>query len=103
MATLTITFTGAFPDVRAGAAGNLARGTGARSEVITLPDISSLLAVSGDSAVELLADADCWVAIGVDPDPAAATDGTRAAHFLVGGLPYQYHVAVGESVAGEAA
>jgi len=101
MATLIVTFTAAFGNVAAGQAGNIAGGSGARSETITLPDTTNLSAASGDAAVELLASADCWVAIGVDPDPAAASDGTRHAHYVKANLPYQYRTAIGEFVAAE--
>ncbi|TCN30354.1 hypothetical protein [Sinorhizobium americanum] len=101
MATLTVTFTRAFPNVYTTQVGAIAVGDAARSEVITLPDTSSLETVGGENAVELTASDDCWVAIGADPDPADNTAGIRSAHFLKAGVPYQYHVSEGDKVAAE--
>lgn len=56
----------------------VADGSGARTETLTMPSESSP-AETGEQIVELLADADCWVAIGATPDTTIATDGTGAA------------------------
>jgi len=100
MATVTVTFTrGNMNDVDADI-GSIAIGAAARSEVITLPGTGDLEAAPEEDVVELLASADCWVAIGGDPDP-ADNAGVRNAHFLKANLPYQYYVDSGDKVAGE--
>ncbi|MEJ6845073.1 hypothetical protein V3589_02470 [Sinorhizobium fredii] len=101
MATLTVTFTRAFPNVYTTQVGAIAVGDAARSEVITLPDTTTLEAAAGENAVELTASDDCWVAIGEDPDPADNTAGVRNAHFLKAGVTVPYFITEGQKVAGE--
>lgn len=95
MATLVVTFTHVYA-VRDYDA-PIAKGSAARTETLTMPDESSA-AEEGELVVELLADADCWVAIGTDPDTTAATDGTRQARKLLSGVPYQFSVEAGDKV-----
>jgi hypothetical protein len=64
-----------------------------------MPDTGVLSAATGETIVELTADADCWVAIGSVPDTSAASDGTRAAHLLKSGVTTSYWVEEGDSVA----
>lgn len=80
----------------------VANGSGARTETLTMPAESSA-AAAGEEIVELLADADCWVAIGATPDTTIATDGTGAARKLLADTAYQFRVAAGDIVAVEAA
>ena len=73
-----------------------------RTETLTMP-ATGTLAVISEQIVELLADADCWVAIGPTPDAGIATDGTGAARKLLAGTSYAFSVAEGDKVAVEAA
>lgn len=99
MSTLTVTFTTAFPSPPRAVSAPVAVGSAARTEDITMPGSGSLSAAAGDTIVELTADADCWVAIGANPDASAASDGTRAAHKLISGVTVSYWVEAGDSVA----
>ncbi len=101
MATLTVTYMRAFPNVYGTQAAAIGCGFGARSEVLTLPATGTLVAGNGENAVELLADADCWVAIGPSPST-SESGGVRAAHRLKAGIPYQYQVDGGHTVAASA-
>ena len=103
MATLIVTYSSAFPTPPRVATAPVAVGSMARTETITMPAAGSLAAVAGENIVELLADADCWVAIGSDPDSTIATDGTGGARKLKANLPYSFHVETGDTVAVEAA
>jgi hypothetical protein len=96
MAELVITFSKI--DSSEGFDAPLARGSDCRTEVVTMPDTGTLVA-AGEQAVELLADADCWVAIGPEPDPNLATDGTGVTRKLKAGLPYCYGLRDGDKVA----
>lgn len=80
----------------------VAQGAGVRTETLTIPATGTLTAAT-EQVVELLADADCWVAIGAAPDAGVATDGTAAARKLTAGVPYAFSVAEGDKVAVEAA
>lgn len=101
MATLIVTFT--HVDASRHYDAPLAKGSSARTETITMPATGALTAAAGEDVVELLADADCWVAIGTAPDSGIASDGTGAARKLLSGTPYQFHVEPGDKVAVEAA
>ena len=103
MSTLSVTFTTALPSPPRAVSAPVAVGAKARSEDITMPGSGNLSAEAGDTIVELTADADCWAGIGTAPDPAAATDGTRTAHFLKSGVPYTFWVEEGHKVKVEAA
>lgn len=100
MATLIVTFS--HVDASRDYDAPLAKGSAARTETLTMPAESSA-ALAGEDVVELLADADCWVAIGSAPDASIATDGTGAARKLLSGTPYQFHVETGDRIAVEAA
>ena len=80
----------------------VAQGSNVRTETLTMPATGALAAID-EEIVELLADADCWVAIGSAPDSGIATDGTGAARKLKADTPYQFHVRTGDKVAVEAA
>lgn len=80
----------------------VAQGSNVRTETLTMPATGALVA-AGEHIIELLADADCWVAIGAAPDPAIATDGTGAARKLRANIPYSFDVSDGDKVAVEAA
>ncbi|TIX73394.1 MAG: hypothetical protein E5V25_05385 [Mesorhizobium sp.] len=80
----------------------VAQGSGCRTETIAMPGTGSLT-VEGEEIVELVADADCWVAIGEDPDSTIATDGTGTARKLISGIPYTFGVRDGDKTAVEAA
>lgn len=81
----------------------VAKGANVRTETITMDGTGALSAEAGEGIVELLADADCWVAIGANPDATIATDGTGAARKLLSGTHYTFHVSTGDTVAVEAA
>ncbi|RWC29856.1 MAG: hypothetical protein EOS70_23495 [Mesorhizobium sp.] len=100
MATLIVTYS----RINARRAYNspVAQGSACRTETITMPGTGSLT-VDGEEVVELVADADCWVAIGEDPDSTIATDGTGAARKLISGIPYTFGVRDGDKTAVEAA
>lgn len=81
----------------------VAMGANVRTETLTMPATGALAAID-EEIVELLSDADCWVAIGQPaPDSGIATDGTGAARKLKADIPYQFHVRTGDTVAVEAA
>lgn len=80
----------------------VARGSACRTETITMPASGGLTA-AGEEIVELLADADCWVAIGETPDSSLATDGTGTARKIKADIPYTFGIQDGEKVAVEAA
>lgn len=101
MATLTVTFTRAFQSAFTDQLGGLAVGADTRSEVVTLPGETTLVAGDSENAVELMASDNCWVAIGPDPDATADSAGTRRARYLVAGVPYQYYISPGDKVAAE--
>lgn len=103
MSTLTVTFTTAFPSPPRAVSAPVPVGSSARTEIITMDGTGVLTAAAGETVVELTADADCFAAIGTAPDPSAASDGTRAAHFLKSGLPYTFWVEEGHKVKVEAA
>lgn len=101
MATLIATYSRAFPNVVDEQIASVAVGAGARSEAISIPGTGDLIAASGETVVVLLADADCWVAIGPDPDT-AESNGARAAWPVPAGAPYPLLIAPGDTVAVEA-
>jgi hypothetical protein len=101
MANLYATFCRAFPNVYAGQAGDIIVGAGCRTETVAVPGSGTLTAGNGEIAVLLLADADCWVAVGPSPDTGADTDGVRAAFPLVSGVALPVLVQAGDSVAVE--
>ncbi|TIX27292.1 hypothetical protein [Mesorhizobium sp.] len=71
----------------------VAQGSGCRTEIITMPADGNLTA-SGEEIVELLADADCWVAVGDDPD-ADSADRRK----LKADIPYTFGIHDGQKVA----
>jgi hypothetical protein len=106
MATLVVTFSSAFSNPARAHSVPLATGSMARTEIITLGSASgggtpgTLLCAANEDVAELVADADCWVAIGDAPNPESTDDdGARLAHYLKADMPYQYRVAAGQSVA----
>lgn len=105
MANLYLTFTSAFPSPAKARGVPVAVGSSARSETIEIPSASAgpetgtLSAASGEDVVELLAEADCWVAIGANPNPDAVSDGAQLARVVKADLPYQFSVAAGDKVA----
>lgn len=101
MATLIATYSRAFPNTFGNQVSDVAIGAAARSEAITMPDTGALTAAAGETIVVLLADADCWVAVGPDPSTAEA-GGARAAWPVPAGSPYPLLVAPGDKVAVEA-
>jgi hypothetical protein len=101
MATLIVTYS--HVDASRDYDAPLAKGSAARTETITMPATGTLTATAPEDVVELLADADCWVAIGSAPDSTIATDGTGSARKILSGTPYQFHVVTGDKVAVEAA
>ncbi|TGQ69507.1 hypothetical protein EN829_015095 [Mesorhizobium sp. M00.F.Ca.ET.186.01.1.1] len=102
MATLIVTYSRAFPNVFGSQVVPVAVGADARSEAVTMPGSSDLTAAPGEGIVVLLADADCWVAVGPDPDTSADGDGVRAAWPVPAGAPYPLLVAEGDGIAVEA-
>ena len=79
-------------------------GSNARGETITVPSDGSstagnLSAQENEHVVEVIADGDCWIAVGTAPDASAASDGTRVAHPIASGVPAYFWVSTGESVA----
>jgi hypothetical protein len=100
MATLIATYSRAFPNVFGSQVVDVAVGAAARSEEIAIPDTGTLTAAAGETVVVLLADADCWVAVGPTPD-ASDNDGVRAAWPVPSGMPYPLLVAPGDSIAVE--
>lgn len=101
MATLIVTFSRI--DTSAGYVAPIAQGSNVRTETITMPATGTLTCSAPEEVVELLADADCWVAIGPTPDSTIATDGTGTARKLLSATPYQFSVQIGDKVAVEAA
>ncbi|RUV75914.1 MAG: hypothetical protein EOR30_17110 [Mesorhizobium sp.] len=81
----------------------VAQGANCRTETITMPATGALSAAATEEIVELLADADCWVAISSDPDSTIATDGTGTARKIKANIPYTFGIRDGEKVAVEAA
>lgn len=77
----------------------VAKGSDIRTEVITMDGVGSLVAEAGEEIVELIADADCWVAIGVDPASDVDTDGTSGSRFIKADIPYTYGISADEKVA----
>lgn len=77
----------------------VAQGSNVRTESITIPGTGSLTASAPEEIVELLADADCWVAIGAAPDASVQASSRK----LVAGLPFQFSVSHGDKVDVEAA
>ncbi|RWO57116.1 hypothetical protein [Mesorhizobium sp.] len=100
MATLIVTLSRL--NARRHATAPVAQGSQCRTETIPMPASGDLVA-NGEEIVELLADADCWVAIGADPDSSLATDGTGTARKLKADVPYTFGIQDGEKVAVEAA
>jgi hypothetical protein len=100
MATLIVTLSRL--NARRLATAPVAQGSGCRTETITMPASGALVA-DGEEIIELLADADCWVAIGETPDSSLATDGTGTARKIKADLPYTFGIQDGEKVAVEAA
>lgn len=72
----------------------VAQGSNVRTESITMPATGTLAAEAPEEIVELLADADCWVAIGAAPDASVQATSRR----LKSGVPYQFHVVAGDKV-----
>ncbi|MBZ9705397.1 hypothetical protein LB543_01465 [Mesorhizobium sp. ESP7-2] len=101
MSSLIVTYSRAFPNVFGSQVVDVAVGAGARSEIITMPAAGALAAQAGEGVVVLLADADCWVAVGPAPDTAEA-GGARAAWPVPAGMPYPLLVAEGDTIAVEA-
>ncbi|PSJ55753.1 hypothetical protein [Pseudaminobacter soli (ex Li et al. 2025)] len=101
MATLVITYS--CIDASRHYVAPVARGASVRTETVTMPGNGTLSAKAPEEIVELLADVDCWVAIGATPTVSALPDGTRAARKLAAGMPYQFNVSAGEKVAVAAA
>lgn len=101
MATLIATYSRAFPNVFGSSVVDVAVGAAARSEAITIPATGALVAAAGETIVVLLADDDCWVAVGPDPDTAEA-DGARAAWPVPAGMPFPLLIAPGDKVKVEA-
>ena len=97
MATLIATYCRAFPNTFGAQVAAVAVGAGARSEEITIPATGALVTVPGETVVVLLADDDCWVAVGPDPDT-AEVDGARVAWPVPAGIPYPLLVAPGDKV-----
>ena len=54
------------------------------------------------NCVRVYSDSDLFVAIGETPDTAAASDGTRQAHYYVAGSPMEFIILTGETLAIEA-
>ncbi|TIU59359.1 MAG: sn-glycerol-1-phosphate dehydrogenase [Mesorhizobium sp.] len=75
----------------------VSQGSGCRTESITIPNTGDLTA-DGETIVELLADADCWVAVGAAPD----VDGTDVRK-LKADIPYTFGISDGEKVKVKAA
>lgn len=75
----------------------VAKGSGCRTESITIPNTGDLTA-DGETIVELLADADCWVAVGTAPD----VDGIDVRK-IKADIPYTFGIADGEKVKVKAA
>lgn len=71
----------------------VAQGAGCRTESITMPATGGLSA-DGEEIVELLADADCWVAVGAAPD-ADSADRRK----LKADVPYTFGIHDGQKVA----
>lgn len=71
----------------------VAQGSGCRTESITMPASGNLVA-NGEEIVELLADADCWVAVGTVPD-ANSADRRK----LKADVPYTFGIHDGEKIA----
>ncbi|ESY82450.1 hypothetical protein X740_04435 [Mesorhizobium sp. LNHC221B00] len=101
MATLIVTYSRAFPNVFGSQVVDVAVGAAARSEEITMPNTGTLTVEAGETIVVLLADADCWVAVGPAPDT-AESEGVRAAWPVPSGMPYPLLVAPGDLIAVEA-
>ena len=101
MATLIVTF--ARIDGTHHYVAPVAQGSNVRTETITMPATGSLTVAAPEEIVELLPDADCWVAIGPTPDASVGTDGTAAARKLKADTAYTFHVSPGDKVAVEAA
>lgn len=100
MATLIVTLSRL--NARRHATAPVSQGSQCRTETITMP-ASGALTANGEEIVEILADADCWVAIGTDPDSSLATDGTGTARKIMADIPYTFGIQDGEKVAVEAA
>lgn len=75
----------------------VAQGSGCRTETVAMPGTGALTA-AGEEIVELLADADCWVAIGAAPD----VDGTDVRK-LKADIPYTFGLVDGDKVKVKAA
>ncbi|RVD13018.1 MAG: hypothetical protein EOS73_26275 [Mesorhizobium sp.] len=101
MATLIVTLSHAFPNIIGQIYADVAVGAGARSEAITMPGAGTMVAAAGETIVVLLADADCWVAVGPDPDTSADGGGVRSAWPVPAGAPYPLLVAPGDTIAVE--
>jgi hypothetical protein len=101
MATLIATYSRAFPNTFGNQVSDVAVGAAARSEAITMPATGALTAQAGETVVVLLADADCWVAVGETPSTGADGDGVRTAWPVPAGMPYPLLIAPGQTVAVE--
>ncbi|AEH88209.1 hypothetical protein [Mesorhizobium opportunistum] len=100
MSTLIVTLSRL--NARRTAVAPVAQGAACRTETVTMPGSGNYTA-DGEEIVELLADADCWVAIGTVPHSTILTDGTGSARKLKANVPYQFGIQDGEKVAVEAA
>lgn len=102
MATLIVTLSRL--NARRTAVAPVAQGSSCRTETITFStSTNGALTADGEEIVELLADADCLVAIGTSPHSTLLTDGTGTARKLKANIPYQFGIQDGEKVAVEAA
>jgi hypothetical protein len=101
MAILIATYAQAFPNTFDEQIASVAVAAAARSEEISIPGDGALVAEPGESIVVLLADADCWVAVGPDPDT-SEVGGLRRAWPVPAGAPYPLLVAPGDKIAVEA-
>lgn len=103
MATVTVTFAAAF--TLAAKDQPLPVGSTARTETIDTEatDAVSSAAAAGEHMVRVTCSADCWVAIGENPDPSDNTDGVRSAWLVKSGAVTDFLVSTGQKVAAEAA
>lgn len=75
----------------------VAKGSDIRTEIVTMPGNTAMVAEAGEEIVELTADEDCWVAIGTDPE-GVTTEGSGDSRLIKAGIPYTFSIAAGESV-----
>lgn len=100
MADLIVTFSSVFPAADSQHSyAPVMRGSKARTESLTMNTTASeqtgTAAQSDEDVVDIYAEADCWVAIGADPDP----ESSDSRWFMVEGDRIQFGVAAGDHVA----